>query len=347
MSTLMRHYFPRRQTPKGREVSEAKLAGEEYFPEEFGDLNDPAIYIPREHYRHGRIHGEKSADEINAEKFSIMDGVGPVNEADIPYMNSFFHTDPSLAIGLRWAESATSRQKKRFIDMVTDWRPMNRKPVEDPMPFMNVGKWVRPDPDNAGMFQQRIMGNDGRNNWVPVDKETAPYVDVEGIAPKFVEEVEIRRAAELAEITAYALARKSGVAPKDAIKVSREAFEKSWNEAPKISMRFKAPKNVSKQITQQLNLMGASTPGSKELKKFLHKNMYSHRKVLRMEFKADLTLDGIFAAYTKMPELLPESILKNESHGTLERRICDYVSGMTDRYALNEHKNLYSSNEEE
>ena len=86
---------------------------------------------------------------------------------------------------------------------------------------------------------------------------------------------------------------------------------------------------------------------NKELKKFLHKNMYSHRKVLRMEFKAGLTLDGIFAAYTKMPGLLPESVLKNEAHGTLERRICDYVSGMTDRYALNEHKNLYSSDEED
>jgi dGTPase len=85
---------------------------------------------------------------------------------------------------------------------------------------------------------------------------------------------------------------------------------------------------------------------NKELKKFLHKNMYSHRKVLRMEFKAGLTLDGIFSAYTKMPGLLPEAVLKNEAHGTLERRICDYVSGMTDRYALNEHKNLYSSDEE-
>ncbi len=85
---------------------------------------------------------------------------------------------------------------------------------------------------------------------------------------------------------------------------------------------------------------------NKELKIFLHKNMYSHRKVLRMEFKADLTLEGIFRAYTKMPKLLPESVLKNESHGPLERRICDYVSGMTDRYALNEHKKLYSSNEE-
>ena len=85
---------------------------------------------------------------------------------------------------------------------------------------------------------------------------------------------------------------------------------------------------------------------NKELKKFLHKNMYSHRKVLRMEFKAELTLNGIFSAYIKMPGLLPESVLKNEAHGTLERRICDYVSGMTDRYALNEHKNLYSSDQE-
>jgi dGTPase len=85
---------------------------------------------------------------------------------------------------------------------------------------------------------------------------------------------------------------------------------------------------------------------NKELKKFLHKNMYSHRKVLRMEFKAGLTLDGIFAAYMKMPGLLPEAVLKNETHGNLERRVCDYVSGMTDRYALNEHKNLYYSDED-
>ena len=59
-----------------------------------------------------------------------------------------------------------------------------------------------------------------------------------------------------------------------------------------------------------------------------------------------MTLDGIFEAYIKMPGLLPEAVLKNETHGTLERRICDYISGMTDRYAINEYKNLYSANEE-
>jgi dGTPase len=85
---------------------------------------------------------------------------------------------------------------------------------------------------------------------------------------------------------------------------------------------------------------------NKELKQFLHKNMYSHRKVLRMEFKAEQTLEGIFKAYTKMPDLLPESVLKkSEWGGSLERRICDYVSGMTDRYAINEYKNLYLADE--
>ena len=267
-STLMRHYFPRRRTPKGREASEAKLVEEEYFPEELGNLDNPSIYMPREHFRHGRIYGEKGADQINAEKFEVMGGVGPVNEADIPYLNSFFHKDPSLAIGLRWAESATARQKKRFIDTVTDWRAVNRKAVDDPMPFINVGKWVREDPVNPGQFQQRIMGKDGRNNWVPVDKETAKWVDVEGIPDKLVDEAKIIGEASIAEQTAFALARRAGDAPKDALVKSREAYEKVFNKS-KVEMRFKAPRNVAKQIKQQLNLMGASTPGNKELKKFL------------------------------------------------------------------------------
>ena len=74
--------------------------------------------------------------------------------------------------------------------------------------------------------------------------------------------------------------------------------------------------------------------------------MYSHRKVLRMEFKAELTLEGIFKAYTKMPGLLPEPSRKICKGASLERRICDYVSGMTDRYAINEYKNLYSAEED-
>ncbi|PIQ99891.1 MAG: deoxyguanosinetriphosphate triphosphohydrolase [Nitrospinae bacterium CG11_big_fil_rev_8_21_14_0_20_45_15] len=80
---------------------------------------------------------------------------------------------------------------------------------------------------------------------------------------------------------------------------------------------------------------------NKELKKYLYQNMYTHRRIQRMEFKAELQLSQLFAAYMKSPKLLPEPSLNAERHGTLERRICDYISGMTDRYAIEEYENLY------
>ncbi len=84
-----------------------------------------------------------------------------------------------------------------------------------------------------------------------------------------------------------------------------------------------------------------------ELKKFLFKNMYHHRRVRRMEFKAELYLTKLFEAYTRIPQLLPESVLANEHQGTLPRRICDYISGMTDRSSIDEYRKLYSPDEKD
>ena len=84
-----------------------------------------------------------------------------------------------------------------------------------------------------------------------------------------------------------------------------------------------------------------------ELKKFLHKNMYRHRRVRHMEFKAELYLTKLFDAYTRIPQLLPESVLANEHQGPLPRRICDYISGMTDRSSVDEYRKLYSPDEKD
>lgn len=84
---------------------------------------------------------------------------------------------------------------------------------------------------------------------------------------------------------------------------------------------------------------------NRELKKFLFKNMYRHPRIKRMEFKTDLYLTKIFEAYMKCNDLLPESVLENQAHGSLERRICDHISGMTDRYAIGEYKNLFEPEE--
>jgi len=80
---------------------------------------------------------------------------------------------------------------------------------------------------------------------------------------------------------------------------------------------------------------------NRELKRFLYENMYKHRRVRRMEFKARLYLTELFTAYLNMPELLPDPVVSPAQQGSLERRICDYVSGMTDRYAIEEYKQLF------
>ena len=86
---------------------------------------------------------------------------------------------------------------------------------------------------------------------------------------------------------------------------------------------------------------------NRELKEFLHKNLYNHRKVKRMEFKSEIYLTELFNAYKADSALLPMSVQKEGGDDLLERRICDYISGMTDRYAISEYKKLFSPDEKD
>jgi dGTPase len=80
---------------------------------------------------------------------------------------------------------------------------------------------------------------------------------------------------------------------------------------------------------------------NRELKTFLYKNLYSHYKVERMRIKAERFLTLLFENYVKNPTLLPASYQeKYELYGQ-ERVVCDYIAGMTDRYALDEYKRLF------
>ena len=85
----------------------------------------------------------------------------------------------------------------------------------------------------------------------------------------------------------------------------------------------------------------ATAERNRELKAFLYKNLYSHYKVERMRIKAERFLTILFENYLQHPTLLPGSYQdKYEEYGR-ERVICDYIAGMTDRYALDEYKRLF------
>jgi len=82
---------------------------------------------------------------------------------------------------------------------------------------------------------------------------------------------------------------------------------------------------------------------NKELKKFLYANLYRHYRVIRMADKAERILEELWKAYTRAPRLLPPRDYSLIESGAMPawRVICDYIAGMTDRFALDEYKKLF------
>lgn len=80
---------------------------------------------------------------------------------------------------------------------------------------------------------------------------------------------------------------------------------------------------------------------NKDLKVFLYKQLYHHYKVERMRVKAERFLTLLFESYLRTPSLLPFSYHRKFELVGRERVICDYLAGMTDRYALDEYKRLF------
>ncbi len=79
---------------------------------------------------------------------------------------------------------------------------------------------------------------------------------------------------------------------------------------------------------------------NRELKDFLFKKLYRHYRVVRMQVKAEKILEDLFNAYRMEAATLPDHIQSQIEGRGLERTICDYIAGMTDRYAIDEHQKL-------
>jgi dGTPase len=85
-----------------------------------------------------------------------------------------------------------------------------------------------------------------------------------------------------------------------------------------------------------------------ELKQFLREHVYRHHRVLRMTVKAQRVIDALFSAFMSDVRLMPSEhceAAQRAAGGAGEtgkaRVVCDYVAGMTDRYAIREHRRLF------
>jgi dGTPase len=88
------------------------------------------------------------------------------------------------------------------------------------------------------------------------------------------------------------------------------------------------------------------------LKKFLREHVYKHYKVRRMTSKAKRVVRELFAAFFDDPGLMPDEHLSactrlelSQGPAGRARAVADYIAGMTDRYAILEHRRLFEPSE--
>ncbi len=76
------------------------------------------------------------------------------------------------------------------------------------------------------------------------------------------------------------------------------------------------------------------------MQKFLHEKMYRHPRVVQMSARGSRIIEFLFSEFMKNPEMLPGHVQGRISEQSSARVVSDYISGMTDRFALKEYQNL-------
>jgi dGTPase len=80
---------------------------------------------------------------------------------------------------------------------------------------------------------------------------------------------------------------------------------------------------------------------NRELKDFLHRNLYDHEIMRKPRKKAEHLIERLFRYYVENPRKLPESHFSRISILGLERIVCDYIAGMTDNYAQAKYAQIF------
>jgi dGTPase len=105
--------------------------------------------------------------------------------------------------------------------------------------------------------------------------------------------------------------------------------------------KISSARDVRERGREVVGFSPARAAAKKELEEFLAENLYAHHRVKRMAIKAGKFVKELFEAYVAEPAQLPPEFQNHVKKVGLHRGVCDYVAGMTDRYAQDEYKKLF------
>jgi dGTPase len=112
------------------------------------------------------------------------------------------------------------------------------------------------------------------------------------------------------------------------------------------NIRDQAPRSVEEvqKAPPLVAFSSALARQQQELKDFLRENLYRHYQVCRMTAKARRVVTELFDAFLSDPKLLPPQY-QGKTPADKARMVADYIAGMTDRYAMREHRRLFAVDE--
>ena len=151
-----------------------------------------------------------------------------------------------------------------------------------------------------------------------------------------IESVGLQKQATLDELSRHRMIRRLvGLEVTDLVNNTSRRIQESGVQSPLALQQL------------EFNVIGHSEEmhqRNRELKDFLYKNLYRHPRVVRMAVKAERIISDLFEGYSAEPEMLPYQVQSNVAKKGLGRAVCDYIAGMTDRYAIEEHNKLFDPN---
>ena len=109
--------------------------------------------------------------------------------------------------------------------------------------------------------------------------------------------------------------------------------------------KFESVEDIRNHNDRVVSFSHKTFKNNQKLRKFLFEKMYKHTIVNRMTLKAKSIIEDLFRAFSNDITILPvewREVAENaKSDKELYRTISDYIAGMTDRYAVMEHKRLF------
>lgn len=131
----------------------------------------------------------------------------------------------------------------------------------------------------------------------------------------------------------------------DLIESSRERIERA------------KPDNIDDVRQQESGLIALGdglAEGQASLKRFLRQELYTHPHVEQMTRRAHQTISDLFSAFAQQPDLMPpkhaaraNKALNDSGESAAKRSIADYIAGMTDRFALQQHRQITGADQDD